>query len=127
MKPRYLYLSYLIAPFLFAACGSHQGTTNTQTTAPAALESGQGAPQAILPKLHAIDQAEIQASQMALTKACSADVKQYAQTLVADHTKADQQVLQQAGQSSVDVNNVQFSSDEQRMMTEQANDFNRLN
>ena len=58
------------------------------------------APSAILPKLHALNQSEIQAGQLASTKACNAQVKQYGQTLVNDHTSMDQQVTQMAQNAS---------------------------
>src|SRR4051794_35625777 len=85
---------FLPAIFL-AGCMSKGNGPDMVQVAEADLASA-GAPSVILPKLHALNQSEIQAGNLAATKACAADVKQYGQTLVSDHTAMDQQVSSMA-------------------------------
>jgi predicted outer membrane protein len=57
----------------------------------------------VLRHLHHANLEEIKAGQMAQSKASSADVKDYARTLVTDHQQADKQVLAMADKMHVDM------------------------
>ncbi len=59
------------------------------------------APGEVLAELHAINQSEIAAAQMALQKAKSPHVKEMARQIIQDHQKLDQQVTQLAQQQGI--------------------------
>ena len=54
--------------------------------------SAETSPQAVLTEIHATNQLEIEAGQLAASKGSSAEVRDYGKTLAADHKSADQKV-----------------------------------
>ena len=57
----------------------------------------------LLPKLHHVNQEEIQAGQLAQQKGSSSDVKSYGAMLVKDHKQADQELSALASKQNVDL------------------------
>jgi putative membrane protein len=64
------------------------------------------------------DQFEIQSSQIALVKSSSADVRNYAQMLINDHTLLDSQVIAAATASGLAAPIPVFSPDQQQMLND---------
>lgn len=60
-------------------------------------------PEKLLQKLHHVNLEEIHMGQMALQKSTNEEVKRYAQTLVDDHTKADEKVKEAAKAQNVEL------------------------
>jgi putative membrane protein len=57
----------------------------------------------LLPKLHHVNEEEINAGQLAQQKGSSSDVKKYGKMLVTDHTKADKDLQTLAGKLNIDL------------------------
>jgi putative membrane protein len=86
----------------------HSGDTSTATAGGhAAAKVDQGLAQG-LQKLHAANQAEIQMGQMGTQSAQDPQVKQFAQQMVDDHQKNDQQLEQLAQQAGVTLTGATF-------------------
>ncbi len=117
-----------------AAGSAAQDTGNAaQSAGTSAAEATEGAAQKInhkdmkearkvLAKLHADNQAEIQAGQMAESQAQSDQVKEFAQHLVNDHQKLDKKVTDLA-----EANNIQLQSkDEKKDLDKATKDLSKL-
>jgi putative membrane protein len=78
---------------------------------------------------HAIDDGEIQLAQLALTKASSADVRNFAQMMIADHTAANQQLdtngYPMAKNPATDVLTAQTQRTLQDLQQRSGDDFDR--
>lgn len=98
-------------PFCLMACNEDTGMTDRNLIRVSAVDMG--APQAILPKLHALNLAEIDAGELAAEKGCSAGVKAYGQKLADDHKDADEDVMELAQEHSVDLDNAEWSDEDQ--------------
>jgi predicted outer membrane protein len=88
------YLSFLV-PVLMIGCS--KGGDDSSPTAGVAEQQVSNLPmeqQMMFARLQTLNDNEIKAGQMAASKACNADVKQYGQTLVDDHTAMNQQLAQ---------------------------------
>ena len=85
---RWLFVAALLP---VAACSSN--ATAPMAAAPPAPPPLAAADQSFINAVAATDAGEIQAGQLAATKARGARVKQFAQKMVSDHTAADQQLM----------------------------------
>jgi predicted outer membrane protein len=81
----------------------------------------------ILPKLNTLDAIEIQLAQIALTKGCRTDVKQYAQTISTDYTTHESQVRSLASQYTITLDNLQLNSLETQNVQNQSMALGKLN
>jgi putative membrane protein len=79
---------------------------------------GAGAPEMILPKMHALNNAEIQAGNLAIKKACRAEVRQFGQALVADHSANNTQVGELAHSKGVSPRKVYWNETEQQNLNQ---------
>lgn len=94
--------------------GSDQGTTGSSTGSAAGSKPIKSDLRDGLEKLHAANQGEIQAAQMALTAAQSPQVKEFAQKMVDDHTQNDQELTQMAQSMGVDLSGKAFQKKQQQ-------------
>jgi putative membrane protein len=62
---------------------------------------GEDGTERVFAKIHSVDQSEIQQAQLALQRSQNQDVKDFAQTMVDDHTAAEQQLAPLAQQLQV--------------------------
>jgi putative membrane protein len=85
---RWLFVAALLP---IAACSSNSATP--VSAAPPALPPLAAADQAFINTAAQTDAAEIQGAQLALTKGRGKPVKTFAQKMIDDHTKADQQLM----------------------------------
>jgi putative membrane protein len=81
----------------------------------------------ILSRLHVTNMNEIKAGEMALQKATSPAVKQFAQTLVRDHRSADQQTMDMAKSMNRDLSQIRPAGLDDSRIKDQASDMARLN
>lgn len=97
-----------------SSTGSDQGTTGSATGSAAGSKPLKSDLRDGLEKVHASNQAEIQAGQMALTAAQSPQVKEFAQKMVDDHTKMDQELTQMSQSLGVDLSGKAFQKKQQQ-------------
>jgi putative membrane protein len=87
-------------------------------------------PQDILSKIHTTNQNEIRMAKLAMQKASSKDVKNFAQKMIKDHTKADQKVMKLAKQEHLTLGRYPLTAGEQgqidNLMSASGADFDRL-
>ena len=93
--------------------GAHAGTGSTVAGAPSAGKKIDAKLQSDLEKLHAGNQAEIQAAQLGAANAQSADVKGFAEKMQADHTKMDEQLTSAAQTLGVSLEGKTFAKEQQ--------------
>ena len=112
--------------------GSHAGTDSTVTGAPSAGKKINKKLQDDLEKLHAGNQAEIQAAQLGAANAQSADVKGFAEKMQADHTKMDEQLTSAAQTLGVSLEGKTFAKEQQsaqkswqKVQTKTGGDFDK--
>lgn len=94
--------------------------------APLLSHAAKGAPEMILPKLHAINLSEIEAGDLAARKACRADVKRFARIVARDHRALDVTVQRLSQQNRIQLNEVFVDEFERQNFLKQENDNRRL-
>jgi putative membrane protein len=112
--------------------GASAGTGSTATGAPSAGKKINKKLQDDLEKLHAGNQAEIQAAQLGEANAQSADVKAFAQKMQSDHTKMDEQLTSAAQTLGVSLEGKTFAKEQQnaqkswqKVQTKTGGDFDK--
>jgi putative membrane protein len=93
--------------------GASAGTGGTASGAPSAGKKLDKKLQDRLEKLHAGNQGEIQAAQVAMQSAQSPDVKQFAQQMQTDHQAMDQKLTDQAQTMGVSLEGKTFQKEQQ--------------
>jgi putative membrane protein len=69
------------------------GTTDRQSSGTTGAQAKSGADRQFVEKMLMANMAEVELGRMASTKASSAEVKSYAEMMVSDHTKANEQLM----------------------------------
>ncbi len=80
------------------------------------MTNGDTSPQDVLSKIHTTNQNEIQMAKLAMQKAQSPEVKQFAQQMIKDHTAADQKVVKLAKQEHLTLGKYPLTAAQQGTM-----------
>ncbi|AEI49043.1 DUF4142 domain-containing protein [Runella slithyformis] len=107
MKTKLIWVSALVLMWGFTACNSSENKDTTDSTADTAVMSSDSASDAQNEDTEFMNEAasggmmEVELGQLAANKAVSADVKKFAQMMVDDHTKANNELKSLAAQKGI--------------------------
>ncbi|MFL5815840.1 MAG: DUF4142 domain-containing protein [Bdellovibrionia bacterium] len=108
MRSSFRFGSSLVVALALVWCGAARAADN--------MTNADTSPQDILSKIHTVNQQEIKMAKLAMQKGHSPEVKQFAQRMIKDHTKADQKVAKLAKQEGFTLGQVPMTAQQQGQM-----------